>query len=587
MHRSQQTADRFRALSDVSRAITASLSLDKVLRLICTHAARLLDAESVVITERRDGCEGQSGPCLEVVATSADAHVGLGELMSIENSLNGHALTTRQTVVANDVPGDPRADQTLVAKLNVRQSLIAPLILGDEPLGTLAIFNTSVRRDFDQSDADILGALADHAAVAIRNARLFECEVDRLAELDALRATQEDTLKRLQGLISVGMALSSQLSLDEVLQTLVDSAREALQARYAAIGVIDSSGAALARFLFSGLEKTAAKRIGPFPRGGGTLGIMLRDDRTIRLADLRQHPDFAGFPEGHPEMKSLLGVPIRIRGRVFGNLYLTDKLGADDFSSNDEKLAELLAAQAAVAIEKARLYEQRNHFYAIVNHEIKNAVAGVLGWTERLRSITRDSERRISEGASYAFEGAQNLHRLVVDLLDLSRLQARRLELDIKEVDLRALVREVVAAVRPAADRKAIELCVSGLDARAIAETDRARVRQILLNLLSNAVKFSPAGGRVDLELTNSREGWALTVRDTGPGVDPEQRERIFEIYAREPESIAAGSGLGLAISRQLARALGAQLGLLEVDSGAAFRLTLPAQPPRPVGAAS
>ncbi len=255
---------------------------------------------------------------------------------------------------------------------------------------------------------------------------------------------------------------------------------------------------------------------------------------------------------------------------------MTEKVGAEEFSAEDQELAELLAAQAAVAIENANLYEQRNQFFAIINHEIKNAAAGVLGWTERLQSITGESERRIADGARYAYEGAQELHKLVVDLLDLSRIEARRLELELQEVDLRALIREVAATVRPTAERRDIDLEVLGLKDRAIIRTDRTRVRQILLNLLQNAIKFSSDNGQVTLELSRSSEGWSVTVCDSGPGVDPELGDRIFEAYASSSRFRAGGSGLGLAISRQPASMLGGDLSLLDAAPGACFRLELP-----------
>ncbi len=572
---------RLRALVDVGRGISASLAHEEILAQICDHAARLLDAESAVMTERREVCERGSGPCLKVVATSPGARIGLGEILTMEGSLNGHAITMRRTLVVNDVFGDHRADMAVATKLGTRKEVISPLYYGDTPLGTIFAFNPREERDFDEEDGEILEAFAAQAAIALHNAHIFETEAKRLQELTALRAAQDDNLQRLQALIRVGNALNSTLSLDEVLQTLVDSARDVIKARYAALGVLESSGKSLKRFLHSGLDPETVARMGAWPTGRGTLGIMLRDVETIRLVDLQSHPDFAGFPEGHPPMRSLLGVPIRTGNRVFGNLYLTEKIGADEFSVEDQELAELLAAQAAVAVENAHLAEQRSGFLAIVNHEIKNAAAGVVGWADRLRKLTGESESRVREGASYAYEGAQQLHRLVVDLLDLSRIEARQLELVMQEADLRALVREVAGTVRPTADRQEIELRVSGLDNRAIAQTDPTRVRQILLNLLSNAVKFSKPGGHVDLQLACKDSGYSITVRDTGPGVDPAMREHVFEAYraglAKTPKS---GAGLGLAISRELARLLGGELSHVKDEGpGACFELRLPFKP--------
>ncbi len=572
--------DRLRALVEVSRAISASLAHEEILAQICDYAARLLDAESAVVTELLQPADPETEPSLRVVATSPDAKLGLGEHLSIQGSLNGHAITARRTIRVNDVFADERADLSVATKLGSRKVVIAPLYYGDAALGTIFAFNPREDRDFDEDDAEILEALAAQAVIALHNAHIFEREIKRLEELTALRLAQDENVHRLRALVRIGMALNSSLSLDQVLQTLVDSAREILRARFAALGVLDSTGTSLRNFFHSGMDEDTVRKIGRWPTGGGTLGIMLRRDQSIRLRDLQTHPEFAGFPEGHPRMRSLLGLPIRAAERVFGNLYVAEKIGADEFSSEDQELAELLAAQAAVAVENAHLAEQRSQFLAIVNHEIKNAATGVLGWTDRLRKLSDAADGRIREGAGYAFEGAQQLHRLVVDLLDLSRIEARQLELDMREADLRALIREVAATARPSAERHEIQLDIRGLEHRTVVRTDPTRVRQILLNLLSNAIKFTKAAGRVTLELAPCETGWAISVRDTGPGVDPDLGDQVFEAYRLGQKTPQSGAGLGLAISRELARLLGGELTLEPTDGpGACFRLCLPAEP--------
>lgn len=574
--------DRLRALVDVGRAISASLAHEDILAQICSHAARLLNAESAVMTERLTHCEQFGGPCLKVVATSPQARIGLGEYLSMQDSLNGLAITSQRTLIVNDVYNDPRADQTVAAKLGSRQVVIAPLCYGSESLGTIFAFNAADERRFDEADSEILEAFAAQAAIALHNARIFEAESRRLEELTRLRAAQDENLRRMQALIRIGMALNSRASLDEVLQTLVDSAREVIGARFAALGVLDASGTSLARFLQSGIDAETGDRIGRWPTGGGTLGIMLRQARAIRIRDLQQHPDFAGFPNGHPSMHSLLGVPLRVGQRVFGNLYLTEKIGSDEFTAEDQRLAELLAAQAAIAVENTHLAEQRSQFLAIVNHEIKNAAAGVVGWTDRLRKLTSSTDdEKIAESAGFAFEGAQQLHRLVVDLLDLSRIEARQLELDVQKVDLRALIREVLATITPSADRQGVELRPLGLDQRLIIRTDPTRVRQILLNLLSNAIKFSREGESIDLSTRIDDGSLYITVCDRGPGVDPAVGDQVFEAYRlANSRSSKGGSGLGLAISRELARVLGGELDHLRGETpGACFQLRLPTRP--------
>jgi signal transduction histidine kinase len=164
-------------------------------------------------------------------------------------------------------------------------------------------------------------------------------------------------LDRLRVLVDAGIALTSELSLDALLQRIVESAAELTQARYAALGVIDKTGQALEQFLTTGIDAATHGAIGDLPRGRGILGVLIRETRTLRLHDIADDPHSVGFPRNHPPMKAFLGVPILLRGVAYGNLYLTEKAGGQDFTEEDEELTQLLAAQAAVAIENARLYE--------------------------------------------------------------------------------------------------------------------------------------------------------------------------------------------------------------------------------------
>jgi signal transduction histidine kinase len=161
---------------------------------------------------------------------------------------------------------------------------------------------------------------------------------------------------RLRALFDAGVALTSELSLDALLQKLVETAAALTGARYAALGVIDESGHALERFLTTGVSPEVHEAIGEPPHGGGILGVLIRKARPLRLRDLTKDPRSVGFPSNHPPMTGFLGVPIMLRGVAFGNLYLTEKQGGD-FDEQDEETVTLLAAQAAVAIENARLYE--------------------------------------------------------------------------------------------------------------------------------------------------------------------------------------------------------------------------------------
>ena len=161
----------------------------------------------------------------------------------------------------------------------------------------------------------------------------------------------------MRALLDAGVALTSELSLDALLQRLVETAAQLTEARYAAMGVIDPSGTELERFVTTGIDPQTHAAIGDLPRGRGILGVLIRESAVLRLHDLSDDPRSVGFPPNHPPMHTFLGVPVNLRGVAYGNLYLTEKAGDADFTQEDEEIVTLLAGQAAVAIENARLYE--------------------------------------------------------------------------------------------------------------------------------------------------------------------------------------------------------------------------------------
>jgi signal transduction histidine kinase len=171
--------------------------------------------------------------------------------------------------------------------------------------------------------------------------------------MDALSVSEG----RLRALFEAGLAVSSELSLEALLRRLVEAAAELTGARYAALGVIDASGSELEQFITHGIDDDLRAEIGAPPRGRGILGVLIREAKPLRLHDLAEDPRSVGFPPGHPPMHSFLGVPIMLRGVAYGNLYLTEKESGEDFTDEDAELVTLLAGQAAVAIENARLYE--------------------------------------------------------------------------------------------------------------------------------------------------------------------------------------------------------------------------------------
>jgi signal transduction histidine kinase len=204
----------------------------------------------------------------------------------------------------------------------------------------------------------------------------------------------QETSDRLRALVDAGIALTSELSLDSVLQKLVDAAAELTGARYAALGVIDPSGTRLERFVTHGVTDEQHHAIGELPRGRGILGVLIHEAKPLRLERIADDPRAVGFPDGHPVMESFLGVPLLLREIAYGNLYLTEK-EAGPFTEEDEELVQLLASQAAVAIENARLYESATRWSRQL--ESLDAVAAALVTETNLAELLRLIARTLRE----------------------------------------------------------------------------------------------------------------------------------------------------------------------------------------------
>lgn len=398
---------------------------------------------------------------------------------------------------------------------------------------------------------------------------------------------------RFERLLSAGLAIFSEHHLAGVLQEVVDLAREVVGARYAALGVLSDDREGLSQFVTSGLSEDERARIGDIPRGRGLLGLVIREGHAVRTADIAAHPKRSGFPPHHPPMRSFLGVPIAIHGQIFGNLYVTEKIGAAEFTEEDERLALQLAAHAAVAVENARLHErseallaqvqamqrQRDLFFAMMNHELRNALTGVYGWAERL--VRAKDGTPVPPAAREVYEAAERTITLLNNFLDLTRLDTGKVRLVWRDVGVTQALERACAGLRPQAEAKRITLelrCPPTLDSL---RTDPVRLDQILVNLVSNALRHSPDGSTVTVEGDAVADGVEIRVRDAGPGVPADLRDRIFEPFERFDPHSGVGTGLGLPVSRRLAEVMGGRLTVEEgTGSGASFLLFLPAKPP-------
>jgi signal transduction histidine kinase len=325
--------------------------------------------------------------------------------------------------------------------------------------------------------------------------------------------------QRLRRVLEVGSTVVSELDLEAVLQRVLEEARELTGARYAALGVLDADRRDLDRFLTAGASPEMHRRIGDLPRGRGVLGVLTTHPQPLRLHRVSDHPRSFGFPEGHPPMASFLGVPIVIRGRPWGNLYLTDKEGAEDFDDGDEEAIILLASWAAIAVDNA--------------HSAAN---------ESLRRSLQASERERQRWARELHdETLQQLAGLKV-LLASARRRPERLDdavataitqLDASIGDLRRLITDL----RPAAlDDLGLRAALEGLTER-VAETGGLRTTllvdigpqrppaevedaayRIVQEALTNVVKHAGAS-RVAVEVTEAGGVLQLSITDDGGGV--------------------------------------------------------------------
>ena len=393
---------------------------------------------------------------------------------------------------------------------------------------------------------------------------------------------------RIERLVREFPALVAELRHDAVLQQVADLAADLIGARYAAVGLLAPDRRSLESFTVSGVTPEQHAAIGALPIGRGILGLLIKEGRPIRLKDLQQHPASVGFPPKHPTMQSFLGVPIRGPQGVIGELYLTEKVGAEEFSDDDEHIAILLAVTIGSVVENARLHTERSRlleevqqlhrsrerFFAMVNHELRNALAAVYGWAEML--VRRKDRENVPKAAYEILDSAEQAVGLISDLLDLSRLDEDRLKPVLRTADCGLVLRGAVQRVTPAAVEQGIRITVGVGEEGLLANTDAHRVEQILVNLLRNAIRHSPGQGLVSARVERDGSTIRFSVEDEGTGVRAEDSDQIFDVYFTTAGEERAGHGLGLPLSRRLARLLGGDLHA-ETEAGrGCFVLRLP-----------
>jgi PAS domain S-box-containing protein len=423
---------------------------------------------------------------------------------------------------------------------------------------------------------------------------------------------QKEIIETIQGL---GQLLAGELDLHNLVQAVTDAATELSDAQFGAFfyNVLDEQGASYLLYTLSGVPREAFEHF-PMPRATELFGPTFRGEGTVRIADVKQDPRYGksspynGMPPGHLPVTSYLAIPVISRsGAVIGGLFFGHSK-PDVFSARHEKIIEGLAAQAAIAMDNARLYESsqqaikdrdalllseqearkmaetasrtKDDFLGLLSHELRTPLNAILGWTRMLSGGTLDSEAH-ARAVEIIDRNAKLQSRLIEDMLDVSRIISGKLRLDAQPTDLTTVINSAVDTLRPAADAKQIRVYVVLDFGAGTILGDSVRLQQVVWNLLSNAIKFTPRGGSVRVSLERINSHLEISVSDTGSGIAEDFLPHVFERF-RQADSTTSkkygGLGLGLSIVRHLVELHG---GTVEAanrqdEQGAVFTVKLP-----------
>jgi signal transduction histidine kinase len=352
----------------------------------------------------------------------------------------------------------------------------------------------------------------------------------------------------LQAISEAVLAIAAEREVDPVLRRLVESARELAGARYAALGIPDGQGA-FAQFITAGMSDELIAAMGPLPRTHGLLGAMLESPDSYRTADIRRDPRFRGWwPRAHPQMRSFLGVPIAARGDIIAAFYLTDCEGAEEFSAEDQRLIEMLAAHAAVAIENARLLERSRELNII---EERNRLARELhdAVSQKLFGLVLNAEAAatlLDRDPAAAADQVARLGELAQEALgELRGLIFELRPASLEQEGLAATLRKHVDMLERVHGRE-VELRISGA-ARTAPESE-GEVLRIAQEALNNALRHADAE-RIELRLQGRDGRLTLTVADDGVGFDPAApglRSRRLGLTSMEERARALGGSLAV-----------------------------------------
>jgi len=548
-----QDPDRLRRLQALTDAALAHLELDALLPTLLLRTREILGVDTcavLLLDEETD----------ELVARAAvgiEEEVERGVRIPVGGGFAGRVAADRHPVILDDVDHADVLNPILREK-GIKSMLAVPLLVAGRVLGVLHV-GVLAHRVFDEGDVELLQLAGDRAAIAIEHARAFEAE--------------RQARKRVEHVQAVTDAALAHLELDDLFAVLLPRIRDILEADTCAVLLVDEGANELVARAAVGIEEEVESGV-RIPVGLGFAGRIADERRPVILADV-DHADVLNPILREKGIKSMLGAPLVVAGDVLGVIHV-GALVHRRFTRDDVELLKLVADRVALAIERARLHEQtvqldelKANFVAIASHELRTPATSVYGvlttLLERDGQLEEDVRRELLR---VGVEQGERLRRLLEELLDLSRLDARGVSVKPRPLVLASVLSEIVSEALSTG--VTVEFDVPD-DLAVVA--DRLVLDRVVSNLLINAVRYGAEPITLSAEVGDTH--LRITVEDSGEGVSEEMRPRLFERFART-DSADVGSGLGLSIARAYAHAHGGDLVYNPGESGARFELIIP-----------
>jgi signal transduction histidine kinase/CheY-like chemotaxis protein len=585
------------AISEVLTALGRSASdLELVLETVVESARRLCEADVAQLhlvegnVYRLASSSGLSDEYLDFLNRNP--------VRADRRSLVGRVGLDRRPQQIMDVLADAEYGRHELQRLGGYRTVVGvPMLLDRELVGVLSVWRTEVD-PFGDRESGVLTTFAAQAAIAIR-------QVNLVRALEVRREELGRKIEQLEALGHVGDAVSSSLDLDHVLAMIVEHAVELSETDGGSIFDFDETTEEFRiRTTFGTdaelVEALRQTHIGVHETLVGRVALMRQPEQVVDLDVAELDPDLQCLKEAG--WRSLLAVPIRREERIIGALVVRRRTPGG-FSEEITDLLETFASQSALAILNARLFKEledkgaelevasrhKSEFLASMSHELRTPLNAVIGFSEVLleRMFDDPLSARQEDYLRDIWESGRHLLALLNDILDLSKVEAGRMELDYSVFLLRDALEASLSLVRERALEHDIKLDVRIGPEVSVVEADELRFKQVLLNLLSNAVKFTGHGGDVKVRATKVGESLTVKVIDNGLGVGPEDRERIFESFQqgtrRTPKT--EGTGLGLSLSKRIVELHGGRIWLdSAIGVGSTFGFTIPLRANRMVG---